>query len=255
MIESILGGLASAGAAMGLTAEGGAAIGAATSGVATTAETATSAIGALSSVEGVGSVGTGLVTGDVATQAAGLVGSQAGKAITGGAGPMADIGGAIGKETAQSLVETPKTFGNVVANSTPEVANPAPSSGLTSTPQTFGETLTPNEMGEYGMMNESMNDTMNFDNSQIAKENSFGGYLDKALDYIKEKGPEYAKNAAKYAAKQKIGQSVKQAFTPNKVAQAQGRGYEDGQRGSGMQQGQNQRFNMYENYYKQIGGR
>ena len=265
MLESILGGLASvfgAGASGGAGAAGAGAIAGASAG----AEAATAGATAVGSVTG-GLTGSG-ATGATAT------GLGSGMELLSGSKNLLQVAGSnVGAEIGSNALSGFGQVGEHVGTSVGENLG----LGLTTpnqVPTTFGEVASKSGMTNMDVMsldsnlaNKSYDMTGGSLEKATQADKSFGKFVSETLpngnyNITREltpseraiyQGPEYAKDALKFAAGQKIKKEVDKAFTPNKVAQAQGRGYEDGQKGSGLRQ-QNNSFNMYDNFYMQVGG-
>lgn len=294
MIETILGGLASvfgASTAGGAGAAGAGAI-AGVAGGAEAATAGATAVGSVTgglSGGATGATATGLGSSmellsgskSLLQVAGGNMGAELGSNALSGFGPIGEhIGTSVGEKLGLGLTtpnQVPATFGeNLVSSDVMGSLNqPLTNASASNTPSYFGEVTSKSGMIDMDVMsldsnlaNKSYDMTGGALEKATQADKSFGKFVSETMpngnyNITREltpyeravyQGPEKAKDALKYAAGQKIKKEVGKAFTPNKVAQAQGRGYEDGQRGSGVQQAQRQLFNMYDNYYKQVGG-
>ena len=251
---------------------------------------ATAAGGEILAAENLGQMMTGLaeITGDFASGAeiagttgevfagsktgfealTGSIGSEIGSAVGGGEGPLADFTSSVGKSAGESLASPSKvsqTFGQVATGS-PEIDSAFqgtvdylsdPTTHMTSSQ--FSEVQNNLAEKSFDMTGGALEKATQADKSfgEFVSKTTPNGNYDMTRDLtiwekIKTNGPEYAKDALKYAAGQKIKSEVNKAFTPNKVAQAQGQNW-SGEKTSGLRQ-KNNSFNMYDNFYMQIGG-
>ena len=199
---------------------------------------------------------------------AGNVGAEIGSNVTGGLGPMGEFGAELGKSAGESLATPNKvsqTFGQVATGS-PEIDSAFKGAvNYLSDPTTH---MTSSQFSEVqnNLAGKSFDMTGGALEKASQADKSFGEFISKTTpsgnydmtrdlttwEKIKTNGPEYAKDALKYAAGQKMKNEVNKAFTPNKVAQAQGQNW-SGEKTSGLRQ-KNNSFNMYDNFYMQIGG-
>lgn len=294
MLESILGGLASvfgAGASGGAGAAGAGAIAGASAGAeaATAGATAVGSVtGGLTGSGATGATATGLGSGmellsgskSLLQVAGSNVGAEIGSNALSGFGQVGEhVGTSVGENLGLGLTtpnQVPTTFGENLASSDVmgSLNQPLTNASAPTKPSTFGEVASKSGMTNMDVMsldsnlaNKSYDMTGGSLEKATQTDKSFGKFVSETMpngnyNITREltpseraiyQGPEYAKDALKYAAGQKMKKEVDKAFTPNKVAQAQGRGYEDGQKGSGLRQ-QNNSFNMYDNFYMQVGG-